>query len=206
MSHRLAHIGLAAAAAISSIGYARAELITLPEGPFTVADCRPGDEWRLAPNGIMRCFPKPVPPPPDNCGNHGLYATNQGGGSTWVPGVGTCYTAYIPPPPPPACYYSGNQYISIVGWASDFSSEPASVTVRYAWGGDQIVIATIAGRADWPNYPQLSPGGSMYNAMVSVMAARGFRPGAVATQWGAWNDGGPYASAWGGVTYQICPN
>ena len=194
-------------ATLVSVGSAQAELITLPEKPFTVADCRPGDEWQLGANGIMRCVKKYVPPP-DNCGNHGLYATNQCGGSTWVPGVGTCYTAYIPPPPPPppACYYSGNQFISIVGWASDFSSEPASVTVRYAWGGDQIVIATIAGRADWPNYPQLSPGGSMYNAMVSVMAARGFRPGGVATQWGAWNDGGPYASAWGGVTYQICPN
>ncbi len=194
---------LAAVAVLTSARPAWAELITLPGVPITVADCRAGDEWRVN-DGVARCQPKR---PPDTCQNHGYWPTDQGGGSAWVPGVGTCYTAYIPPPPPPpACYYSGNQFISIVGWASDFSSEPASVTVRYAWGGDQIVIATIAGRADWPNYPQLSPGGSMYNAMVSVMAARGFRPGGVATQWGAWNDGGPYASAWGGVTYQICPN
>ncbi len=195
---------LAATAALACLRPAWAELITLPEVPITVADCKPGYEWRTV-GGVARCTPKIT----DTCQNHGYWPTDQGGGSAWVPGVGTCYTAYIPPPPPPpppACYYSGNQFISIVGWASDFSSEPASVTVRYAWGGDQIVIATIAGRADWPNYPQLSPGGSMYNAMVSVMAARGFRPGGVATQWGAWNDGGPYASAWGGVTYQICPN
>ncbi len=206
MNPRLLQLTLAAAAALSMIGSAQAELTTLPEVPITVADCRPGDEWTVV-NGRARCTPKL---PKDTCQNHGYWPTDQGGGSAWVPGVGTCYNDKPPPvyvpPPPPACYYSGTQFISIVGWASDFSSEPASVTVRYAWGGDQIVIATIAGRADWPNYPQLSPGGSMYNAMVSVMAARGFRPGGVATQWGAWNDGGPYASAWGGVTYQICPN
>lgn len=203
MNSRLKPIAFLIAVGIPlSIPAARAELITLPAVPVTVADCRPGDHWGRV-NGIARCVPDAPPPAPDNCGNHGLYTTDQGGGATFVPGVGTCYN---PRPAPPACYYSGNQYISIVGWASDFSSEPASVTVRYAWGGDMIVVATIAGRSDWPNYSELSLGGAMYNAMVSVMVARGFRPGGVATQWGAWNDGGPYASAWGGVTYQICPN
>ena len=106
---------------------ARAELITLPPVPVTVADCRPGDEWKHAPNGIMRCFPKQPPaPPPDNCSNHGLYSTNQGGGSTFVPGVGTCYNAA---PTGPVCKYAnGNPYYMVVVGPSGCSGADSGCT------------------------------------------------------------------------------
>ena len=72
---------------------AHAEIINLPAVPITVADCRAGYHWEVY-GGITRCRPNL---PPDNCENHGLWSYDQGGGSTWIPGVGPCY--YQRPPP-----------------------------------------------------------------------------------------------------------
>lgn len=86
-----------AIATLLSISAARAELITLPAVPITVADCRLGDHWGRV-NGIARCVSDTPPPIAlDNCTKHGLFDTNQGGGSTWIPGVGTCYNAPVAP-------------------------------------------------------------------------------------------------------------
>ena len=115
MNPRLLQLTLVAAAALSNVGSAQAELITLPEVPITVADCRPSDRWGVV-NGRARCVPNS---PPDTCANHGYWSTDQGGGSAYVPGVGTCYNqkpvpVYVPQPVPqnPAAYIltaSGNE-------------------------------------------------------------------------------------------------
>lgn len=112
MPSRLKPIALLIAIGLSlSIPAARAELITLPAVPVTVADCRPGDHWGRV-NGIARCVPDQPPAPVDTCNNHGLYATNQGGGSTFVPGVGTCYKAYVPPVT--QCKYSTTEPVTML--------------------------------------------------------------------------------------------
>lgn len=111
MQKAFACVVLAFAALLS--GAAKAQIIKLPAVAMTVADCRAGDEWRTV-NGISKCQPKQ---PPDTCENHGLYSTNQGSGSTFVPGVGTCYYPYSPPPP--ACQYGptvSNNSVALIGY------------------------------------------------------------------------------------------
>ncbi|MCY0853656.1 hypothetical protein [Cupriavidus sp. D39] len=135
MKSRLKPISLLIAIGIPlSIPVAKAELITLPAVPVTVADCRPGDHWGRV-NGIARCVPDQPPAPVDTCNNHGLYTTNQGGGSTFVPGVGTCYNAA---PTGPVCKYAnGNPYYMVVvgpGNCNGADSGCSGTGIGVAWG------------------------------------------------------------------------
>lgn len=173
---------------------AHAEVINLPAVPITVADCRPSDEWRAV-GGIARCQPKFV----DSCSNHGLYANDQGGGSTFVAGVGTCYYAYTPPPPP-ACRYALNSNPS-------FYLEIGPSRPSYGdggGGGGGVGYAVYWGTPFNSSTPTISGynlGGDLtfnYNAAIawvdSQLAAQGYSRGAY--QNGTISDGNYAATQW----------
>lgn len=123
-------------------GAAKAQIIKMPPVAMTVADCRAGDEWRTV-NGISKCQPKQ---PPDTCENHGLYSTNQGSGSTFVPGVGTCYYPYTPPPP--TCLYDYAHAV-IVGDYGNCSADGGcdGTALQVKWGGNGFQYVWFA---YWP--------------------------------------------------------
>ena len=162
-----------------SMSSAQAQIINMPSVPMTVSDCRPGYHWEVY-GGITRCRPDL---PPDTCANHGLYAWDQGGGSTWIGGVGTCYYPYTPPPPPPPprCQYSlwsTPLYYLVIepnfGQYGDGGGGGGGVTYAVYWGQSSRT----------PTIHGYNPGGDLtfaYNAAIawvdSQITAQGYSRG-----------------------------